>query len=79
MNRIKEVLDEKGIKQTWLADKLGKSYNMVNSYVRNRQQPRLEILYQIAEILEVEVNELLLEKAKYIAKTESQTQNLQEI
>jgi len=71
MNRIKEVLDAKGIKQTWLADKLGKSYNMVNSYVQNRQQPRLEILYQIAEILEVEINELLIEKAKYLAETES--------
>lgn len=62
MNRIKEVLDEKGIKQTWLADKLGKSYNMVNSYVQNRQQPRLEILYQIAEILGVEVKDLFIEK-----------------
>lgn len=71
MNRIKEVLDAKGIKQTWLADKLGKSYNMVNSYVQNRQQPRLEILYQIAELLEVEVNELLVEKAKYLADAES--------
>lgn len=59
MNRIKEVLDEKGIKQTWLAEQLGKSYNMVNSYVQNRQQPRLEILYEIAEILEIDVKELL--------------------
>ena len=25
MNRIKEVLEEKGIKQTWLAEKLGKT------------------------------------------------------
>jgi len=41
MNRIKEVLKEKGIKQIWLANKLGKSYNMVNGYVQNRQQPRL--------------------------------------
>ena len=32
MNRIKEVLEEKGIKQIWLAEQLGKSYNMVNSY-----------------------------------------------
>ena len=64
MNRIKEVLDEKGIKQTWLADKLGKSYNMVNGYVQNRQQPRLEILYEITEILEVSVKELLVEKNK---------------
>jgi transcriptional regulator with XRE-family HTH domain len=57
MNRIKEVLEAKGIKQTWLAEKLGKSYNMVNGYVQNRQQPRLEVLYQIAEILDVEISE----------------------
>ena len=31
MNRIKEVLTDKEIKQTWLAEKLGKSYNMVIS------------------------------------------------
>lgn len=61
MNRIKEVLEEKGIKQTWLAEKLGKSYNMVNSYVQNRQQPRLEVLYAIAEVLNVSVKELLVE------------------
>lgn len=64
MNRIKEVLADKGIKQTWLAEKLGKSYNMVNSYVKNRQQPRLEILYKIAEIIEVDVKELLVDSNK---------------
>jgi len=60
MNRIKEVLEEKGIKQVWLAQKLGKSYNMVNSYVQNRQQPRLEVLMEIAEILDVDVKELII-------------------
>jgi putative transcriptional regulator len=60
MNRIKEVLKEKGIKQIWLADKLGKSYNMVNGYVQNRQQPRLEVLNDIAEILDVDVRNLLV-------------------
>jgi transcriptional regulator with XRE-family HTH domain len=54
------VLEEKGIKQTWLSEKLGKSYNMVNGYVQNRQQPRLEILYEIATILEIDVKELLI-------------------
>ena len=62
MNRIKEVLEEKGIKQKWLAEKLGKSYNMVNSYIQNRQQPRLEVLLEIAEILGVEAKELLRNK-----------------
>ncbi len=61
MNRIKEVLDEKGIKQTWLAEQLGKSYNMVNAYVQNRQQPRIEVLYELAEILGVNVKELLID------------------
>jgi putative transcriptional regulator len=59
MNRIKEVLKEKGIKQIWLADKLGKSYNMVNGYVQNRQQPRLEVLDQIAKILDVNLKDLI--------------------
>jgi putative transcriptional regulator len=60
MNRIKEVLEEKGIKQTWLAEKLGKSFNMVNAYAQNRRQPTLEVLYKIAELLDVEAKDLLL-------------------
>lgn len=60
MNRIKEVLKEKGIKQTWLAEKLDKSYNMVNGYVQNRQQPRLEVLNKIATILDIDLRELIV-------------------
>jgi transcriptional regulator with XRE-family HTH domain len=60
MNRIKEVLDRKGIKQTWLAEQLGKSYNMVNSYAQNRQKPRLEVLNNIAKILDLDVIELIV-------------------
>lgn len=60
MNRIKEVLEEKGIKQKWLAEKLGKSYNMVNSYVQNRRQPSLEIFNQIAKLLDIDVRELIV-------------------
>ncbi len=62
MNRIKEVLEEKGIKQKWLAEQLGKSYNMVNSYVQNRRQPSLEDLYKIAAILDVKAKDLLKEE-----------------
>jgi len=72
MNRIKEVLKEKGIKQIWLAEKLGKSYNMLNAYVQNRQQPRLEVLMSIAEILDVDVKELIISnKEKVNGKKES--------
>ena len=60
MNRIKEVLDEKGIKQKWLAERLGKSYNMLNGYCQNRRQPSLETLYEIAIILDVDVKALIV-------------------
>jgi transcriptional regulator with XRE-family HTH domain len=64
LNRIKEILDEKGVKQIWLAGKLGKSFSMVNAYVCNRKQPSLEILHRIAEILQVSVMELLTDDKK---------------
>ncbi len=61
MNRIKEALQERGIKQTWLAEKLGKSFKIVNAYACNRVQPPLETLYQIAEILQVSVKDLIVD------------------
>jgi len=66
MNRIKEVLEQKGIKQIWLAEKLEKSYNMVNSYAKNRRQPSLEDLYKIAEILDVDIKELIISNKEKI-------------
>ena len=58
-NRIKEVLEERGIKQTWLAERLGKSFCIVNSYVCNRRQPSLDVLFEIAHILKVDPKELI--------------------
>ena len=62
MNRIKEVLGEKDITQTWLAKELGKSYNMVNSYVQNRRQPSIEVLFKIADLVDVEAKDLIVLK-----------------
>ena len=55
MNRIKEVLDAKE-----LANRLGKTFNMINLYTTNRVQPPIHVLYQIAEILDIDVRELLV-------------------
>ena len=61
-NRIKEVLASKGIKQTWLAEELGKTYRTVNMYVSNDVQPPIPVLYEIAEILQVEPKDLLVDR-----------------
>ena len=71
MNRIKEVLDNKGISQTWLSKQLGKSFCMVNAYAGNKTQPPLEVLYKIAEILEVSPKDLLVENQKDTASLNS--------
>lgn len=60
MNTIKAALEEKGISQTEMAKRLGKSFNMVNLYATNRVQPPIPVLYQIAEILNVDVRTLLV-------------------
>lgn len=60
MNKIKEILGVKDLSQTELADKLGKSFNMVNLYTTNKIQPPIPVLYQIAEILNIDVRELLV-------------------
>jgi transcriptional regulator with XRE-family HTH domain len=60
MNRIKEVLEHEGIKQVWLAEQLGKRYNIANGYVQNRSQPSIEVLNKISDILNVSVKDLLI-------------------
>lgn len=62
LNRIKAVLAEKGISQTWLAKQLNKSFSMVNAYACNRIQPNLETLQQIAVILQVDLKDLITDK-----------------
>ena len=64
LNRIKAVLSEKGISQTWLAKQLDKSFSMVNAYACNRIQPNLETLQRIAEILQVDLKDLITDKGK---------------
>lgn len=58
-NRIKEVMERQGVKQTWLAERLGKSFCVVNSYVCNRRQPSIEVLFEIATHLRVNPKDLL--------------------
>jgi len=60
VNRIKEVLKEQGRTQTWLAEKIEKSYVVVTNYCNNNAQPSIEVLRKIAEVLDVDVRELLV-------------------
>lgn len=60
MNRIKDVLKEQGRTQTWLADKIEKSYVVVTNYCNNNSQPSIKLLRDIAIVLNIDVRELLV-------------------
>ncbi|HEV7331891.1 MAG TPA: helix-turn-helix transcriptional regulator [Flavisolibacter sp.] len=60
INRIKEVLVINGVSQKSLAEKLGKSTTAVASFCNNKSQPHLKELKRIAEILDVDIRELLV-------------------
>ena len=59
MNRIKEVLEEKGIKQTWLAEQLGKDQTTISKWCTNSSQPDLASLMMTAKVLNVELTDLV--------------------
>ena len=59
LNRLKVVLAEKKIKNRQLAEKLGKDEATISKWCTNNLQPNLEMLIKIAQVLEVEVQELI--------------------
>ncbi|AEE49795.1 helix-turn-helix transcriptional regulator [Haliscomenobacter hydrossis] len=61
-NRIKAVLAEKDKTAIWLAEQVGRDRSTVSRWCTNDMQPPLEVLYQIAEILAVDVCVLLVRK-----------------
>ena len=59
INRLKIVLAEKKRTNKWLEEQLGKDQATVSKWCTNTSQPSLEILLQIARILEIDVKDLL--------------------
>ena len=60
LNRIKVVLVEQKKTGKWLADQLGKSTCTVSKWCQNTTQPDLLTLEQIAQLLEVDIRDLLV-------------------
>lgn len=59
-NRIKAVLAEQGKTNNWLAEELNKNKTTVSKWCTNQMQPTMETLFEIAEVLDVDVRELLI-------------------
>lgn len=62
INRIKIMLAEKGRTNKWLAVQVGKDPATISKWCTNAAQPSLEMLLQVAKVLEVEVKDLIREQ-----------------
>lgn len=60
INRLKVALVERGKTNKWLAERLGKNETTVSRWCTNEVQPSLDTLVQIAELLSIDIKELLL-------------------
>ena len=59
-NRLKEILMEKGIKQIWLAEKVGVSKGNMSNIISNRQQTTIDVAFKIAEVLNMKIEEVFI-------------------
>lgn len=60
INRIKVILAEKRLTNKWLATQLDKTESTVSRWCTNEKQPNIETFVEIANILDVDVRELLI-------------------
>ncbi len=59
INRIKAVLAEQGKTNKWLAEQLDKNETTISRWCTNEVQPSMENLVEIANLLGVDVRELI--------------------
>ena len=59
LNRLKVVLGEKKQTNKWLAKQLGKDQGTVSKWCTNTCQPDVKTLVRIAQLLEVDMKELI--------------------
>ena len=59
LNRIKIALVENNKTAKWLSEQVGRNVTSVSRWCTNDSQPDLEMLFRIAELLEVDVRELI--------------------
>jgi transcriptional regulator with XRE-family HTH domain len=56
---LKEVFKAKGVKQKWLAEKMGVSEVTISNWVTEKSSPSRKNLERLSSLLDVSINELI--------------------
>jgi len=61
-NRLKVILDERGIKQNWLAEQVGITKQTMSNLIKNRYTTSMDIAFKIAKVLSMEITDIFFEE-----------------
>lgn len=59
-NRLKEILDERGIKQNWLAEQVGMAASTMSNLLKNKNQTNIDLAFKIADKLDMRIDEIFI-------------------
>jgi len=57
-NRLRDILNERGISQTWVAKKVGVTRQTISNLINNRFCPSLELAFQICDTLGLQLDDV---------------------
>jgi DNA-binding XRE family transcriptional regulator len=57
-NRLAEIIEERGIKNVWLAEKANLNNSTIGNIIKNRHNPNVEVALKIANALNLKVEEI---------------------
>ena len=76
INRLKVVLVEKKRTSKWLSEQMGVAPSTVSKWCTNSSQPDLGNLLRIADLLEVDIKELLVREYKQYLLSQASKQQI---
>ena len=57
-NRLKEILDSRGMKQVFLAEKIGISTKTLSNIIKNNYSTSLEVAFNISKVLNMKIEDI---------------------
>lgn len=65
-NKLKEIIDSRGMKQNWLADQVQVNKTTIGNIINNKYNTSLEVAFKIAKVLNIKVDDIfyLIEEDK---------------
>lgn len=57
-NNLKQILEDKGVKQLWLAEKANLNKSTIGNVIRNKFNTNVEVAMRIAKVLDMKVEEI---------------------